>query len=122
MLELVVDHNGSERHKRCKRQVANVFRAYGGTAAGDKDDEFALTTDTRRFPLYLDIVAVLGERVFAVEIDGYKGHKTGLAIKKDKNRMGEIRDAIKDIECYRFAFWQLKGTEDHIIAQELGIG
>lgn len=99
--------------------MANVFRSYGGLAAGDKDDEFACATATGRFPLYIDIVAIHNERVFAVEIDGYKGHASKRAIQKDKTRFSEIKDSIKDVECYRFAFWQLKGTSDELIAQEL---
>lgn len=118
---MVVDHNGSPRHRRYKAKVANVFRAYGGVAAGDKNDEFTLTTPARRFPLSLDVVAFCCQRMFAVEINGYKGHNTRRAHFKDFHRAEEIKELVKDIECYSFSFWQLKGCPDELIAQELGL-
>ena len=90
-------------------------------AAGDKDDEFAVLRDAISPPYYIDIIASNNQRVLAIEIDGYIGHSTQRRLFRDMHRTAEIKELVKDIECYRFSFWQLKGCPDELIAEELGL-
>lgn len=120
---MVVDHLGSERHKRYKRKVARILRAYGYVVAGDADtdDEFPVFRSACDPPYYLDLCASNGKRILAVEVDGYKGHRSRRNILKDINRTNDIQALVKDIEVFRFAFWQLKDMDDETIAEELQI-
>jgi hypothetical protein len=104
--------------------MADLFRCHGGRAAGDEDDEFDVFRPDNEKPYWCDVVASLGSRTFVVEILGFKGHNSGRAIRKDKNRENEIKALIYGIEFYSFWFWQLtpfnKETEE-LILEELGI-
>ena len=117
---MVVDHNGSERHKRYKSKLALLLRRHGYTVFGDHDDEIPIQPDPNSPPYFIDICAVSGSRILCIEVDGYRGHKTRRAILKDSHRTAEIIKALNGKpEFYRFAFWQLKGMDDATIAQEL---
>jgi hypothetical protein len=118
---MVTGYLGSERHKQYKRKVANVLRQYGYKVAGDHDDEFSLVHDADSWPFSCDLIAASDTRVIVVEIDGYRGHSSHRAILKDKHRFDSIKRALYSAECYRFAFFQLKNTDDKLIAQELGL-
>lgn len=119
----MVGYNESQRHKRYKQRVARILRSSGYLVAGDGevDDEFCVFRSADLPPYYLDLCASNGKRVLAVEIDGYRGHKTRRASVKDMWRTADIKSLVKDIEVFRFAFWQLKGMDDATIAEELQI-
>jgi len=118
---VVSDYNGSDRHKRGKQRLASICRRHGYLAAGDKDDEFVVVRPGGTSCYVIDVIASNGVRVLAIEIDGYKGHSTRRGLLKDMHRTAEICALVKDIECYRFAFWQLANCPDSLIAQELGL-
>lgn len=103
--------------------MANIIRRRGYTVFGDHDDEVAIRCDADSPPYYLDVCALYSKRVLVVEIDGYEGHKTARAIRKDQHRTNAIIEFFKrqglEAEVYRFAFWQLKDASDEIIAEEL---
>jgi very-short-patch-repair endonuclease len=101
--------------------VANVLRNYGYRVAGDNEDEFSVFRNADSPPYSLDLIASNSTRVIAVEIDGYRGHKSRRRILYDAHRTNELKEIVKDIEVFRFAFWQLKGTDDGTIAKELKI-
>ena len=112
----------SERHKRYKRKVADLLRSYGFVVAGDAegyDDEFSIIRPGSSQAYYVDICASNNERVLVVEIDGYRGHNSHRRIQYDVHRTIEIKSLIKDVEVFRFAFWQLKGMDEDTIAEEL---
>jgi hypothetical protein len=90
-------------------------------AKGDKDDEFLVTRPGDLNPFYIDVVAFCQGRLFAVECDGYKGHSSRRGLLKDMHRTTEIKALVMDIECFRFAFWQLVNVSDDLIAEELGL-
>lgn len=117
---MVSDHNGSDRHKRYKGKVANILRRYGYTVFGDTDDEIAVRREAFEAPYYVDVCACNSQRILIVEIDGYKGHKTRRAILKDTHRANYIKQVLK-CDLYRFAFFQLTGVSDDLIAEELGL-
>src|ERR1051325_7437432 len=117
---MVVDHNGSERHKRYKRKVANLLRHFDYTVFGDMDDEVMVCRGRTSPPYYVDLCACNSQGIVVVEIDGYKGHKTRRAILKDKSRLEYIRQRL-NARVFRFAFWQLKNMDDDTIAEELGL-
>jgi hypothetical protein len=100
--------------------VANILRRFGYTVFGDLDDEVMVGRDGGSPPYYIDICGCSDTRILVVEIDGYKGHKTGYAIRKDKNRLEYIRKRL-NADVYRFAFWQLIGMDDDTIADEMGL-
>jgi very-short-patch-repair endonuclease len=101
--------------------VANVLRNNGYRVAGDNEDEFSVFRDENSPPYSLDLVASNSARTIAVEIDGYRGHKSRRRILYDAHRTNELKTLIKDLEVFRFAFWQLKGMDDGTIAEELQI-
>lgn len=113
--------NESERHKRYKKKLANILRSKGYQAVGDNDDEAYVLRDGDSLPYFLDVFASNGTRDIAVEIDGYQGHSNRRRILRDAHRTNEIKNIVHNIEIYRFAFWQLKGCEDSLIEQELGL-
>ena len=113
--------NESDRHKRYKRKVANVLRSYGYRVAGDNEDEFAVFRSGDSPPYFIDLCASNSKRVIAIEIDGYVGHKSRRRILHDMHRTNELKTLIKDLEVFRFAFFQLKGMDDGTIAEELQI-
>lgn len=117
---MVSDFNGGERHKRYKRKVADILRRHGYTVFGDRDDEIPVEREAPNPPYYLDLCAICGPRVLAIEIDGHKGHSSKRAILKDKNRFDYIKEKLK-AECYRFAFYQLTDMSDELIEEELGL-
>lgn len=106
--------------------MANVLRRHGSTVFGDHDDEVSIQCEPDTFPYSLDLCALSDQGVIIIEIDGYAGHKSGRAIRKDAHRTNAIikyfrKNGLK-AKVYRFAFWQLtpfnKETEE-LIAQEL---
>jgi len=104
--------------------VADILRSYGFAVSGDGegyDDEFCIIRDGSSPPYFVDICAASDERVLIVEIDGYKGHKSHRQILHDVHRTNEIKSLIRDVEIFRFAFWQLKGMDSETIALELGL-
>jgi len=113
--------NESERHLRYKRKVADILRSRGFTVFGDTDDEVAIYRDDNSPPYFIDVCGCSDTRIIAVEIDGYKGHSSRRRILYNKHRTDEIKKLINNIELYRFAFFQLKGTSDELIAEELGL-
>lgn len=116
----MVGRNESDRHQRYKRKVADILRCHGYTVFGDRDDEIPVEREWPNPPYYLDLYAIRGPRILAIEIDGYKGHKSKRAILKDKNRLDYIKEKLK-AECYRFAFFQLTDMSDELIEEELGL-
>lgn len=106
--------------------MANLLRRHGHTVFGDHDNEIPIQCEPDAPPYYLDICALLGQGVIIVEIDGYAGHKSKRAIRKDKHRTTAIIKYFRaqglTAKVYRFAFWQLtpfnKQTEE-LIAKEL---
>ena len=116
-----MDHNGSPKHRRLKKKMANLLRSKGYQAVGDNDDEaFAIRPDSA-YPYFFDVFASNGERSIIVEIDGYKGHNSGRRIRHDQNRTNEIQQIVNHIEVFRFSFWQLKAWPEHEILEELKI-
>lgn len=113
--------NESDRHKRYKRKVANVLRNHGYRVAGDNEDEFAVFRSGDTPPYFVDLCASNSTRVIICEIDGYVGHNSRRKILHDMHRTNELKTLIKDIEVFRFAFFQLKGMDDGTIAEELQI-
>lgn len=120
---MVVDHNGSPRHKLYKGKMANLLRSVGFKAAGDNDDEFAITRHESENPYYVDVCASNDTRDLVIEIHGYEGHNSRRRILHDKNRANEIKALVHNIEYYEFSFWQLKDFEEMTpyILEELGI-
>jgi len=115
----VTDHNGSKRHQRYKQRVANVCRQYGFQVFGDQDNEVEISRE-QTYPFYIDLLATNGTRILAIEIDGPKNHSSHYAKKKDANRLDYIKQKLGPrCETYRFGFWQLAGTSDELIAEEL---
>lgn len=101
--------------------MADILRRYGYSVSGDLDDEFAVERGTDSFPYYVDLCASNGTRVLVIEIDGHTGHSNRRRILHDTHRTNDIKALIKDIEVFRFAFWQLAKCPDDLIAEELGI-
>ena len=58
-------------------------------------------------------------QVLAIEIDGYKDHRSYRALRKDQQRTIGIQGAIKDVEDYRLGFWQLKNCPDDLISSRV---
>ena len=117
---MVSDYLGSDRHKRAKRQVADVLRSKGFEVYGDKDNEFAIIRPEGQGAYYLDVYAFNSKRGIVVEIDGYKGHRTKRAILKDTHRANWIKKMLR-VELYRFNFSQLKDMDNDTIANEMQI-
>ena len=127
----MVGTNESERHIQYKGKVANVLRKNGFTVFGDSiirqrdDDEVSIIWSPSEKPYYIDICACGPSGIVLVEIDGYRGHRSRRAICKDKNRTATILDYFSNrgvnARLVRFAFFQLKGASDELIAEELGI-
>jgi hypothetical protein len=89
--------------------------------AGDNEDEFAVFRDADTPPYFVDLCASNSKRVIICEIDGYVGHSSRRKILHDVHRTNELKTLIKDIEVFRFAFFQLKSCPDELIAEELGL-
>lgn len=119
-----MDHNGSERHRRAKKQMANLLRLNGATVTGDNDDELKIIRPDNKLPRSIDLCARLGPRIIFIEVDGFTGHKTKRAIAKDKARTAEITSLVPHSELYRFAFFQLTPWNDstkNAVLEEMSI-
>ena len=101
--------------------MADLLRSRGYEAIGDNDDEAYVIRNEDSFPYFLDIFASNGQRDIAIEIHGYKGHKSYNRIRHDAHRTNELKSLVTNLEVYSFHFWQLTGMDDDTIFKELQI-
>lgn len=123
---------GSEslRHKHDKAKVGLILRKYGYQVRGDYDNEIPIPItiafgNDKKHAFWPDLYAERNNHVIITEIDGYKGHHSARAIKKDKERLNYIKNVVekegKTCTICRFAFWQIYKMPEDVIARELGL-
>lgn len=99
------------------------MRTYGHTVFGDHDDEILIQPDPNAAPYSLDLCSLSDKGVSVCEIDGYQGHGSRRAIRKDLHRTNAIIEYFKKnglkARVFRFAFYQLTDMDDETIAKEL---
>jgi hypothetical protein len=120
-----VDDKRSERHKRYQTRLANILRQCG----------FKSVKVEHRLPYYLplrngeklkiryrvDVYGKKRDRVIAIEVDGFMGHKSWRAHAMDELRTRRLQEAYAPIEIYRFTFKQLATWTDEEIAEEMNL-
>jgi hypothetical protein len=140
---MVVDHLGSDKHKKYKGYIATILRRYGYFVNGDIDNEKIFKCKNRNGYMvnyYSDLFAWGKNRRILIEVHGYKGHESSRAVKLDRNRWRDIDKAYNTdtarkqtdtktgdfwyepiIEYFELWFWQAKGDMEKEILEELKI-